>query len=59
MGRQGAAGVLHPHQAWTEKQKVIVNALDEFAASLTATEKDNVSTDDAQRTYTRPHGRLG
>ena len=44
--------VLHP--AWTEKQKVIVNALNEFAASLTATEKDNVSTDDAQNaSYTK------
>ena len=32
--------------AWTEKQKVITNALNEFEASLTSTERDNVSTDE-------------
>jgi hypothetical protein len=39
---------------------VIVDALDEFSASLTTTEKDNVSTDDAQNaSYTKLSGRLG
>ena len=48
------------HQAWTEKQKVIVGALNEFEASLTSTEKDNISTDEAQSAnYTRTAGRLG
>lgn len=48
------------HQAWTEKQKVIVNALNEFESSLTSTEKDNLSTDDAQSAnYHRTAGRLG
>jgi len=59
-GGQGAQAFFILHQAWTEKQKVIVDALDEFAASLHSTEKDNVSTDDAQSTsYTRLQGRLG
>ena len=48
------------HQAWTEKQKVIVDALDDFSASLTTTEKDNVSTDESQNaSYTNLSGRLG
>jgi WXG100 family type VII secretion target len=59
-GGQGASAFFVLHQAWTEKQKVIVDALDEFSASLHSTEKDNVSTDDAQGTsYTRLQGRLG
>ena len=33
------------HAAWTEKHKVVVTALDKFAASLTETEKDNVAID--------------
>ena len=48
------------HQAWSEKQRIIVNALDEFAASLTSTERDNVNTDETQSvTYSRVAGRLG
>lgn len=48
------------HRAWTEKQQVIVSALDEFEASLTSTEKDNIRTDEAQSAnYTRTLGRLG
>jgi len=48
------------HQAWTEKQRIITNALDEFAASLTSTEHDNVNTDETQSaTYSRVAGRLG
>lgn len=36
------------HQAWTEKQKVIVSALNEFENSLLGTQKDVSSTDDSQ-----------
>jgi WXG100 family type VII secretion target len=59
-GGQGASAFFTLHTAWNEKQKVIVDALDEFAASLTTTEKDNMSTDDAQNaSYTKLSGRLG
>jgi WXG100 family type VII secretion target len=59
-GGQGAAAFFTLHTAWTEKQQVIVDALDEFSASLTTTERDNVSTDDAQNaSYTNLQGRLG
>jgi WXG100 family type VII secretion target len=48
------------HRAWTEKQKVIVNALNEFENSLVGTEKDAMSTDDTQATnYSRNLNRLG
>lgn len=47
------------HQAWTEKQKVIVSALNEFETSLQTTERDNISTDDTQSSnYHRVSGRL-
>jgi WXG100 family type VII secretion target len=36
------------HQAWTEKQRVVVSALDEFEAALLGTERDITSTDDTQ-----------
>ncbi len=36
------------HQAWTEKQKVVVNALNEFESSLIGTDKDVSATDDTQ-----------
>ena len=40
--------------------RVIVSALNEFEASLTTTEKDNISTDEAQSAnYQRTAGRLG
>jgi len=59
-GGQGASAFFVLHTAWNEKQKVIVDALDEFSASLHSTEKGNVSTDDAQNaSYTRLNGRLG
>lgn len=45
---QGGAAFFALHQAWTEKQKIIVSALNEFESSLTRTEKDNVSTDQEQ-----------
>ncbi len=48
---QGAGGqaFFALHQAWTEKQRVIVSALDEFENSLRSTERDNVSTDETQQ----------
>ena len=56
----GATAFFALHQAWTEKQNVITGALNEFEASLTSTERDNVATDDAQSaTYHRTAGRLG
>lgn len=59
-GGQGATAFFALHQAWTEKQKTIVDALDEFSNSLTSTEKDNTNTDDTQNaSYTKLTGRLG
>ena len=58
---QGAGGTAFftLHQAWTEKQKVIVGALNEFEASLTSTERDNVNTDQTQSDYmNKNHSRL-
>ena len=59
-GGQGATAFFALHQAWTEKQKIIVDALDEFSNSLTGTEKDNTNTDDTQNaSFTKLTGRLG
>jgi WXG100 family type VII secretion target len=56
----GGSAFFQLHQAWTEKQRIITNALNEFEASLTSTEKDNVSTDESQSAnYSRVAGRLG
>ena len=56
----GGSAFFALHQAWTEKQRVITGALDEFEASLTSTERDNMSTDEAQSaSYNRFAGRLG
>jgi WXG100 family type VII secretion target len=56
----GAQAFFILHQAWTEKQAVILSALNEFEASLLSTEKDNVNTDDTQSSnYNRYAGRLG
>jgi len=56
---QGGAAFFSLHQAWTEKQTVIVRALDEFEASLVTTERDNVATDETQSAaYLRTAGRL-
>lgn len=59
-GGQGASAFFVLHQTWTEKQATIVNALDEFAQSLTTTEQTNTATDDDQgSTFGRLSGRLG
>ena len=56
----GGAAFFALHQAWTEKQGVITSALNEFETSLQSTERDNVSTDDAQSAaYNRTAARLG
>lgn len=56
---QGANAFFTLHQAWTEKQQLIVSALNEFEASLISTERDNIATDDTQSAnYTRTAGRL-
>jgi WXG100 family type VII secretion target len=56
----GGTAFFSLHQAWTEKQRVITNALNEFEASLTSTERDNVNTDETQSSnYSRVAGRLG
>ncbi len=59
-GGAGAQSFFVLHQAWTEKQQVIVKALDDFASSLGVTERDNVSTDEAQgANFSRLQGRMG
>jgi WXG100 family type VII secretion target len=56
----GGSAFFTLHQAWTEKQRVITAALNEFEASLTSTERDNMSTDETQSAnYNRYAGRLG
>jgi len=56
----GGTAFFSLHQAWTDKQNTIVNALNEFEASLRSTERDNVSTDQSQSdNYNRTAGRLG
>ena len=56
----GGRAFLSLHRAWTQKQHTITNALNEFEASLVATERDNTSTDEAQSAnYHRTAGRLG
>lgn len=56
----GGRAFLTLHRAWTQKQRTITNALNEFEASLVATERDNTSTDEAQSAnYHRTAGRLG
>ncbi len=44
---QGGSAFFALHQAWTERQRAIVKALDDFADSLQLTERDNVSTDES------------
>ena len=56
----GGAAFFQLHTAWTEKQKVIVSALNEFHDSLTRTEKDNTSTDEAQgQNFSNFQNRIG
>lgn len=46
--------------AWTDRQRVITRALDDFEASLRSTEKDFMTTDDTQSsTHAALQNRLG
>lgn len=57
---QGGSSFFALHQAWTQKQRIILDALDEFSESLHSTEKLNVSTDDTQNaTFANLNARLG
>jgi len=48
------------HRAWTERQQTIVRTLNDFESALVSTERDNVSTDEAQSAgYARTTSRLG
>lgn len=47
-GGQGATAFFTLHHTWTQKQNDIVKALDDFADSLTLTERDNVANDEQQ-----------
>ncbi|MBC9734246.1 WXG100 family type VII secretion target [Nocardioides marmotae] len=42
---EGGRAFFTLHQTWSEKQRTIVNALNDFEASLNSTEKLNVTTD--------------
>lgn len=58
---QGAGGLAFQnlHTAWQDKQRVIVQALNDFEASLIGTDRDFTTTDDAQaQTATVNLGRL-
>ena len=60
MGRGRRYGVLHAAPGLDREAEGHRRALNEFEASLTSTEKDNISTDDAQSAnYNRTAGRLG
>jgi uncharacterized protein YukE len=57
---QGGAAFQSLGQAWSEKQRTIVGALDGFEESLRATELDNTRTDETQSSaFARTQGRLG
>lgn len=47
-GGAGASAFFTLHQAWTEKQGVIVKALDDFSNSLGVTENINTDNDQTQ-----------
>lgn len=42
----GGTAFMNLHQEWTRQHQVITNALNEFEAALTSTERDNTSTDE-------------
>ena len=45
---QGSSAFQSLGHVWSENQRTIVAALDQFEASLRATERDNTRTDEAQ-----------
>ncbi len=59
-GGQGATSFGNLMVAWQDKQEQILKALDQLAASMQETEKDNVATDQAQSdSHLNLQGRLG
>ncbi len=59
LGR-GAGAFVALHQTWTDRQRVVVSALDRFDASLRVTQRDVVGADEQQgSTYAAMAGRLG
>ena len=57
---QGGAAFTALGEAWSARQRVIVGALDGFAAALRSTEHDNTTTDDTQAAaFGRAQQRLG
>ncbi len=59
-GGQGAQAFFVLHQSWTEKQGIIVKALNDFADSLGVTENINLTQDDDVRgNVTLLESRLG
>ena len=57
---QGGAAFFALHAAWSDKQRTIVGALDDFERSLHTTEKDFVGTDQVQQAnFQRNADRLG
>jgi len=57
---QGSTAFQSLGLAWTEKQRIIVRALDLFADSLRSTEGDNTATDESQSSaFARTRSRLG
>ena len=59
-GGQGASAFSNLMVAWQEKQTTILKALDQLAASMRETEKDNVATDEGQsESHLNLQNRLG
>lgn len=59
LGR-GAGAFWSLQQTWTDRQRVVVSALDRFDTSLRVTQRDVAGADEQQgSTYTAMVGRLG
>ncbi len=59
LGR-GAGAILLMQQTWTDRQRVVVSALDRFDTSLRVTQRDVAGADEQQgSTYAAMVGRLG
>lgn len=59
-GGQGAQAFFILQRSWSEKQRTVVSALDEFDLALRQTERDNIRTDESQnQSYGALAARLG
>jgi uncharacterized protein YukE len=59
-GGQGGSAFQALGQAWSERQRTIVNALDRLGEALRSTERDNLGTDELQSAaFARTQLRLG